>query len=112
VDVKLRLEARPKGSITVVGAVKQPGRYEIPPEQDVRILDAIALAGGLSSEEVGRIVIKRTATNADQPTYLEVSIEKAKNHVKDNIVLMAGDVVDVKPASDNEKEPNAAKPDS
>ena len=112
VDVKLRLEARPKGSVTVVGAVKQPGRYEIPPEQDVRILDAIALAGGLSSEEVGRIVIKRTATNADQPTYLEVSIEKAKNHVKDNIVLMAGDVVDVKPASDNEKEPNAAKPDS
>jgi len=110
VDLKLRLEAQPKGSFMVVGAVQKPGRYELPPYEDVRVLDAVAMAGGLSSDGVDKVVIKRLATNADRPTYIEVSIDKAKMHARNNIALMPGDVVNVKPPSDDENELSGVKP--
>jgi len=111
VDLKLRLEAQPKGSFMVVGAVNKPGRYELlHDDDDTLILDALAMAGGLSSEGVDRVVIKRLATNADQPTYIEVSIDKAKMHARNNIALMPGDVVNVKPPSDDENELSGVKP--
>ena len=60
---------------------------------------------------VDKVVIQITATNTDQPTYIESSIEKAKMHVGSNIALAPGDVVNVMSASDDETGAGAEEPD-
>ena len=34
--------------IQVLGLIRKPGEYKLPTDRDLRVLDALALAGGLS----------------------------------------------------------------
>jgi polysaccharide biosynthesis/export protein len=42
-------------TIQVIGLVRRPNQFEIPPERQVRLLDAIALAGGLTLELADKV---------------------------------------------------------
>jgi polysaccharide export outer membrane protein len=85
----------PPRYVHVIGLVQKPNRFELPPGEDVRILDAIAMAQGLKISLADRAYVIRQIPNAAEPVVVEVSIRKAKTTPADNILLTDGDVVSV-----------------
>lgn len=80
--------------ITIVGQVKSPGTYDYPSKQ--KILDAIALAGGLSDKAGYEVQVRRFSgmTAGSQQTVL-VDLEKLITEGKEelNIDINGGDVI-------------------
>ena len=85
----------PPRYVHVIGLVQKPNRFKLPPGEDVRILDAIAMAQGLKISLADRAYVIRQIPNATEPVVVEVSIRKAKTTPADNILLTDGDVVSV-----------------
>ena len=80
--------------VTVVGEVQNPGTYDYPSRQN--LLDAIALAGGLT-EKAGRLVQVRRLDNVSYGVHqsLMIDLDKLINEGKTelNIQINGGDVV-------------------
>jgi polysaccharide export outer membrane protein len=87
-------EFEPK-TIQVIGLVRRPNQFEVPNEQEVRLLDAIALAGGLTMELADKINVIRQLDSMDQPIVIGCSVRKAKQGGEANLLLAPGDVVSV-----------------
>lgn len=91
--VSIFVEEHISQRITVVGQFKNPGTYDYPRKQ--RLLDVIALGGGLS-EKAGRMVqIRRSRHVQDQPDVVMVDLDQLikKGHVQHNIEINGGDVI-------------------
>lgn len=82
-------------SVSVIGLVRRPGNYELPPDETVRLLDAVALAGGRTISIADKVRISRRIDGAADPIVIEVSINDAKSSSEENLVLTAGDTVSV-----------------
>ncbi|MEN6405910.1 MAG: SLBB domain-containing protein [Thermoguttaceae bacterium] len=80
--------------VHVIGLVRKPGEYPYPPDQEIRVLDALALGGGISNPVAEDIVVIRRVPNAKEPVRIAVSLQNAKNG-SDNITLAPGDTVTV-----------------
>jgi polysaccharide biosynthesis/export protein len=78
----------------VMGLVVKPGQFEYPPDKEVRLLDALALAGGVSNAVAEDIVVIRKMPGAAEPARIAVSLQAAKNG-SDNLALAPGDTVSV-----------------
>jgi polysaccharide export outer membrane protein len=81
--------------IHVTGLVARPNQFEIPQDQDIRLLDAIAMAGGTSSPVADKVYVIRQWKGMPQPAIVEASIDKAKQNGDDNLLLAPGDLVSV-----------------
>ena len=80
--------------VTVVGQVKNPGTYDYPSKQ--RLLDAIALAGGLTEKAGQNVQIRRLGIVSKEPSQtLLVNLDKLVNDGKTelNIEINGGDVI-------------------
>lgn len=86
---------RDNRSINVIGLVHKPGQFEMPPGQEVRLLDALALAGGRTLSVADKVLIIRKLADEAQPIVIQASVRKAKHSGQDNVRLLAGDVVSV-----------------
>ncbi len=80
--------------IYVLGLVRKPGEFPYPPNQEIRVLDALALAGGVSNAVAEDVLVIRQASGAPEPVRIAVSIQAAKNG-RDNLPLAPGDTVTV-----------------
>jgi polysaccharide export outer membrane protein len=80
--------------IYVMGLVTRPGEFPYPPSQEIRVTDALALAGGVSNAFAEDVLIIRHLPNAPEPVRIAVSIQGAKNG-RDNIALAPGDTISV-----------------
>jgi polysaccharide export outer membrane protein len=89
------IEKRDLTPIQVIGLVHAAGRYEFPVGQDLRILDAIALAKGVSSKLADSVLVTRPQPNGAEPLAVKVSIHDAKRNAAANMLLQPGDVVSV-----------------
>ncbi len=101
------VEKRDPEPLHVLGLVTKPGRFEFPIAEEVRVLDAIALAGGVSSLAANKIyVIRRKPETVNQPLnpknpdqiqtfIIHVTLANAKQKSESNIRLEPGDVVSV-----------------
>jgi polysaccharide biosynthesis/export protein len=78
----------------VIGLVVKPGSFAYPPSQEIRVLDALALAGGLSNPVAEEILVIRRIPGAKEPARIAVSLQNAKSG-QDNITLAPGDTVSV-----------------
>lgn len=81
--------------IHVTGLVNKPDQFKIPRNQDVRVLDAIALAGGFKSPVADKIFVIREMPGRSEPAVILVSAAKAKRNGDENLRLKAGDLVSV-----------------
>jgi protein involved in polysaccharide export with SLBB domain len=84
-----------KQFIHVTGLVQTPNQFELPRNQDVTLMDAIALAGGVSSPVADKVFVIRRIDGDPEPAIIEVSIRDAKSDGKENLRLAAGDLVSV-----------------
>ena len=79
----------------VAGLVKKPGQFELPNDQDVHLLDAVAMAGGLDSVVADKVYVIRRVEGQAQPLVIEASLQEAKHNGLENLRLAAGDTVNV-----------------
>ncbi|MFV1968924.1 MAG: polysaccharide biosynthesis/export family protein [Pirellulaceae bacterium] len=86
---------RGKRFIHVIGLVKKADQFEMPEDQELRLLDALALAGGRTLEIADTVHIVRQVPNRDEPVVIKASVREAKRNGTSNIRLAAGDVVSV-----------------
>jgi polysaccharide export outer membrane protein len=91
----LMVERRDPKPIHVIGLVRKPGQYELPARQEMRLLDAIALAGGLDIPWAENVIVIRRIENREEPLVIKVKIGEAKSDGNANLRLSAGDVVSV-----------------
>ena len=85
---------RPQRYVHVIGLVKRADQFEFPENQELRLLDALALAGGRTLSIADRVQIIRTVPGRTEPVVITASVSEAKNGPA-NIRLAAGDVVSV-----------------
>lgn len=91
----IMVEKRDPEAIYVGGLVKNPNRIEFPVGEDLRLLQAISLAGGVSNQMANKIYIVRQSARGQDPTVIEVSLRAAKHSDDWNMRLGAGDVITV-----------------
>ncbi|MBL8815798.1 MAG: polysaccharide biosynthesis/export family protein [Planctomyces sp.] len=91
----VHVERRDPAPISVIGLVKSPGPYEFPVGRDLFVLDAIALAGGISNQLADKVYVIRPLANSPDPAVIQVSLRTAKRSGKSNLRLGPGDVVSI-----------------
>ena len=89
------VKPRDKEMIYVAGLVKKPGQFEMPVDRDVRLLDAIAMAGGLDSPVADRVLVVRNVPGRPEPMPIRCSVAAAKRVGSENLVLAPGDAVSI-----------------
>jgi polysaccharide biosynthesis/export protein len=89
------VEKRDPAPIYVGGLVKAAGRYDYPIGQDLHLLDAISLAGGMSNQLANKIYVVRPVVGQKDPAVIEISYRDAKRSADSNILLGPGDVISV-----------------
>jgi len=89
----VRVVPRNKEMIYIAGLVRKPGQFELPLDQDMHLLDAVALAGGRSSPVADKVFVIRRLPDRPQPLVIEASLAKAKHNGLENLRLTAGDTI-------------------
>lgn len=84
-----------KRLIHVTGLVRKPDQFELMRDKEIRVLDAIAMAGGTTSAVANKVYIIRQLPNMTEPDVIQISISKAKRDGDENLRLAAGDLVSV-----------------
>ncbi|QDT69695.1 Polysaccharide biosynthesis/export protein [Planctomycetes bacterium MalM25] len=86
---------REKRVIHVTGLVEAPDQFELLEDHDFRILDAIAMAGGVTTPIADKVLIVRQMEGAPEPVVIQASVSRAKKDGSENLILQAGDLVSV-----------------
>jgi polysaccharide biosynthesis/export protein len=90
----VRVEKRDPPALQVIGLVKKPDRYEFPLGKNMRLTDAIALAGGTSNQLADKVFVIRRRESGE-PMLVSTSIRKAKRDGSENILLEPGDTISI-----------------
>lgn len=93
-DVVMVMKKVPK-PVYVRGLVRKPGEFELSPNRDLYMLEALALAGGATLPVANKVVIIRRIPGEEEPIVITTSIREAKADGMANVRLMAGDTVSV-----------------
>lgn len=89
------VEKRDPAPIQVIGLVRKQGQQDYPVGRDLRLLDAVSQAGGMSSGFADKILVIRQVAGESNPAVIKVSYNKAKRSSASNLRLAPGDVVSV-----------------
>jgi polysaccharide export outer membrane protein len=88
------VEKRDPKAIHIIGLVRNPGKVEFPVNKDLRLFDALALAGYTSTQVANKVFVFRNS-----PTHgwvrIQCSLRRAKSDESHNVLLAPGDVVSV-----------------
>ena len=91
----VHVERRDPPPVHVLGLVHKAGKYEYPIGTELHLLDAVALASGVSNQAANKVYIIRHPEGQPQPTVIEASLRDAKRSGDMNLKLAPGDVVSV-----------------
>lgn len=81
-------------NVYVLGLVRKPGEFPIPPGEQLRLLDVIAMAGGASNPVADKVLIVRQSADQEAPVNILASIRQAKAGT-DNLPLAPGDTISI-----------------
>ncbi|MCH8839733.1 MAG: SLBB domain-containing protein [Planctomycetes bacterium] len=91
----VKISSRTEDFIFVTGLVTRPGQFEMPLDQDIHLLDAIAMAGGTNSPVADTVLVIRRDDDQAEPVIIKASLIKAKKNGLENIRLAAGDTISI-----------------
>ena len=86
---------RPARTVQVIGLVNASDQFDIPSNQDVRLLDALAMAGDRRLQIADKVKIVRQISDKGEMITIGTSVREAKRNSVANIRLAPGDVVSV-----------------
>ena len=80
--------------VSVLGSVRTPGQYQM--SMQLRIVDALSLAGGLQQSAGDQAVIQRTARNGTEE-FIKVNLQQLLENgdLSQNVPIRGGDVIHV-----------------
>lgn len=82
--------------VTVIGEVMKPGRYDMPTEKKMTLMEAIALAGGFTKDAAANsTIILRTENGKEKVIKVKAKDITNKGQREDDVVLEPGDIVTV-----------------
>lgn len=95
-QVTVQVEGSANRRVAVLGQVKNPGTFDLPTDEPLRLLQALARAGGFTGiAATDRVVILRSVDGVEKKFVINVAaIIRSGDNVQ-NIVLVPGDVVTV-----------------
>jgi len=86
-------EYRPR-QVSVVGEVAKPGKYDMPQEKEMTLVEAIAMAGGFTKDaQIQKVKIMRTENNVQKVIMVNVKEITIKGMQDKDIVLRPDDVI-------------------
>ena len=91
----VKVRSRPPRTVQVIGLVKKPDQFEIPVDEEMRLLDAIAKAGGRTLQIADKVRVIRRVPESNESVTISSSVREAKRGGDANLRLAAGDVVSV-----------------
>ena len=86
---------RPIRMIKVIGLVQKPDEYDMAFDEEVRLLDALAKAGGRTMQIADKVRIIRQVPGSNQLVTIGASVREAKRSGNANIRLAPGDVLSI-----------------
>lgn len=89
------VKKRKLDSASVMGLVNSPKTVDILPENEVRLLDAISLAGGRTLQFADKVTIVRVNPNNGKRIHINASVSEARKDSAANILLAPGDALSV-----------------
>jgi protein involved in polysaccharide export with SLBB domain len=95
------VEKRDPQPVQVIGLVGKPGQFDLPPNKDMRLLDVLAMAGGVSTPYIDKVHVIRHVPGQNDPLVIRVSLREAKTKGKGNFLLGPGDIVSVEQTAPN-----------
>ena len=92
----ISIDDRKAKPIYVIGMVNRPGEYPLPVDRDLRVLEAIGLAGGVDRGSLpDKALVIRQRPDGSGVLAVRVDLNSAKKDNAQNIRLMAGDTLSV-----------------
>jgi len=92
----ISIDDRKVKPIYVVGMVGKPGEYTLPVDRDLRVLEAVGLAGGVDRNSLpNKVLVIRQRPDGSGVVAVRLDLNDAKKDNNQNIRLMAGDTVSV-----------------
>ena len=92
----ISIDDRKAKPIYVIGMVNRPGEYPLPVDRDLRVLEAVGLAGGVDRGSLpDKALIIRQRPDGSGVLAVRVDLNSAKKDNSQNIRLMAGDTLSV-----------------
>lgn len=88
----VHVKKRPERKVRVGGLVASPGEFDMPPDEDIYLVDALTMAGDHTLQGADSVVVLRRMPGQVEPVTIKASIRDAKRN-KGNIRLQANDVV-------------------
>jgi protein involved in polysaccharide export with SLBB domain len=80
--------------VSIVGEVSKPGKYEMPEEKDMTLLEAIAMAGGFTKDAlVEKVKIMRTENNKEKVITVNTKDITIRGKKDKDITLKPNDVI-------------------
>ncbi len=80
--------------VSVLGEVNKPGKYDMPEENDMTFLEAIALAGGFTKDAyLKKVKIMRTQNGEKQIMIIDVRDITIKNEKEKDIKILPEDII-------------------
>jgi len=94
-QVSLTVVEYAKRLFTVMGEVQRPGTYEIPHDQSVNVLQAIAMAGGFTRLGAASKVVVHRIEGSEKKVYHIDAGAMAQNEKLDPFPIIPGDTITV-----------------
>jgi polysaccharide export outer membrane protein len=86
---------QPTRFVYVMGLVNEPRQVEMPPDSEMRLLDALASAGGRKFQIADEVTITRQHPRGGPSAFIKASVQDAQHDSAENLRLTPGDVVKV-----------------
>jgi len=79
---------------SVMGEVKSPGKFDMPTERSVTLLEALAMAGGFTKDAcLDKVKVMRVENNEKKTIFVNIKDITEKDQQNKDIVLEADDIV-------------------
>lgn len=93
-EVLVFIEEYHPRQVSVIGEVNKPGKFDMPAERDITLLEAIAMAGGFTKDaEVNKTKVIRVESGEKKTLTIKVKDITEKGEKDKDIVLEAEDVI-------------------
>jgi polysaccharide export outer membrane protein len=89
------VDKKPERIVYVMGHVNRAGQFAMPDDQELRLLDALAMAGGRTLQIADKVMVIRRHPETGDTFVIKASVRGASKEPNSNLALAPGDVVHV-----------------
>ena len=77
----------------VTGSVNKPGEFPMPTGRDIRVLEAVGMAGGVLPTSDPNVALLIRRPEGKEPIVIRIELDRAGRYPQENLSLIEGDVI-------------------